>query len=289
MGNEVKAFFLIWVRIRGNKMLLIGGAVVIIFLFMAIFAPLLTSYDPTKMDFRWRFAPPSAVHLMGTDQYGRDTFTRILYGARVSFKVGIISVIIAVICGIIIGAPAGFFGGVVDNLLMRMMDAILAFPPLLLAIGLVASMGPSLKTICISIGVVYIPRFAMVMRSSVLVEREQEYVEAARAIGQSNLKILIKHIGPNTVSPIVVLGTIVLSIAIVIEAALSFLGVGLPPPSPSWGVMLDESRRHLAQSPWMALFPGLAISFAVLGFNLLGDGLRDFLDPRTYIVFRSKE
>ena len=263
-------------------MLIIGGIVVIFFLFIAFFAPLITQYSPTKMDFRAKFAPPSAEHLMGTDHFGRDTYTRIVYGARVSFQVGLVAVSIGLIGGLIFGAVAGYVGGIADDILMRMMDALLAFPPLLLAIGLVASMGPSLKTVSISIGVVYIPRFARVMRSSVLAEKEKEYVEAARAIGQSGFKILMKHIGPSTISPMIVLATIIFALAIIIEATLSFLGVGLPPPAPSWGTMLDESRRYLSVSAWMALFPGITISIAVLGFNMVGDGLRDLLDPRSY-------
>lgn len=278
---------LLWHRILGNKVLIVGSIIVLIFTFMAVFGPYLTKYDPTKMDFRTRFASPSFEHLMGTDNYGRDTFTRILYGTRVSFKVGIISVAIGMIGGSLFGAAGGYIGGLVDELLMRMMDALLAFPPLLLAIGLVAAAGPSLMTVSVVIGVVYIPRFARVVRSSVLAEREMEYVEAARAIGQSDFKILVKHIGPSTISPVVVLGTIIFSLAIIIEASLSFLGVGLPPPTPSWGTMLDESRRYLGASIWMPLWPGLTISIAVLGFNLLGDGLRDFLDPKFYTAART--
>jgi ABC-type dipeptide/oligopeptide/nickel transport system permease subunit len=282
VGAKVKRGSLMWARIVSNKMLIMGGMVVIFFLFIAFFAPLITQYSPTKMNFRAKFAPPSAEHLMGTDHFGRDTYTRIVYGARVSFQVGLVAVSIGLIGGLIVGAVAGFVGGIVDDLLMRMMDALLAFPPLLLAIGLVASMGPSLKTVSISIGVVYIPRFARVMRSSVLAEKEKEYVEAARAIGQSGFKILMKHIGPSTISPMIVLATIIFALAIIIEATLSFLGVGLPPPAPSWGTMLDESRRYLSVSVWMALFPGITISIAVLGFNMFGDGLRDLLDPRSY-------
>jgi peptide/nickel transport system permease protein len=281
-GSNVKRGSLLWARIINNKMLIIGGIVVISFLSIAVLAPLITQYSPTKMNFRAKFAPPSAEHLMGTDHFGRDIFTRIVYGARVSFQVGLVAVSIGLIGGLIFGAVAGFVGGIADDILMRMMDALLAFPPLLLAIGLVASMGPSLKTVSISIGVVYIPRFARVMRSSVLAEKEKEYVEAARAIGQSGFKILIKHIGPSTISPMIVLATIIFALAIIIEATLSFLGVGLPPPAPSWGTMLDESRRYLAVSVWMALFPGITISIAVLGFNMVGDGLRDLLDPRSY-------
>ena len=270
-----------WLRVKSNKMLLIGGVIVLAFTIMAVCAPLLAPYSPTKMDFRSRFSPPSLKHLMGADNYGRDTLARILFGARLSFKVGIISVLIGVIGGVIIGAAAGYIGGFTDNLLMRMMDGLLAFPPLLLAIGLVAAMGPSLMTVAISIGVVYIPRFARVMRSAILAEREKEYVEAARAIGQSGFKILVKHIGPSTISPIVVLGTIIFALAVIIEAMLSFLGIGIPPPTPSWGTMLSDSRRYMGNSIWMALFPGLTLSIAVLGFNMLGDGLRDLLDPRT--------
>jgi ABC-type dipeptide/oligopeptide/nickel transport system permease subunit len=271
---------LLWTRIRANKMLLVGGSIALMLLGMSILAPWLTRYSPTKMNFGSRFSPPSAAHFMGTDQYGRDTFTRILYGARVSFKVGAISIVIGMVGGILLGAAAGFIGGLVDNLLMRMMDALLAFPPLLLAIGLVAAAGPSLMSISVVIGVVYIPRFARVMRSAVLAEIEKEYVEAARALGQSGFKILFKHIGPSTISPVIVLGTVIFALAIIIEATLSFLGVGLPPPAPSWGTMLNEARNYMRQSVWMAVFPGVIISVAVLGFNLLGDGLRDFLDPK---------
>jgi ABC-type dipeptide/oligopeptide/nickel transport system permease subunit len=285
--GEMKRSALTWSKVKSNKMLLIGGIIVFIFFFMAIFAPYLTSYSPTKMYPRERFAPPSAKHLMGTDQFGRDTYARILYGAQVSFKVGIVCVLIGMIGGVLIGAPSGFVGGFTDHLLMRIMDGLLAFPPLLLAIGLVAAMGPSLTTVSISIGVIYIPRFARVMRAAVMAEREKEYVEAARAIGQSRFKILVKHIGPTTISPVVIMGTIIFALSVILEAALSFLGVGLPPPMPSWGTMLDESRRFLGTSAWMLIFPGMTISLAVLGFNLLGDGLRDFLDPKVYAITKT--
>jgi peptide/nickel transport system permease protein len=283
----IKRSTLAWSKIKSNKMLLIGGTVVMIFFFMAISAPYLSSYSPTKMNIRERFSPPSAKHIMGTDQFGRDTYARILYGAQVSFKVGIVSVLIGMIGGMLIGALAGFLGGFIDDVLMRMIDGLLAFPPLLLAIGLVAAMGPSLNTVSISIGVIYIPRFARVMRAAVMVEREKEYVEAARSIGQSRFKIMVKHIFPTTISPVVIMGTIIFALSVIIEASLSFLGVGLPPPMPSWGTMLEESRRFLGTSIWMALFPGMTISLAVLGFNLLGDGLRDFLDPKVYAMTKT--
>lgn len=280
---EIRVRAPLWDRTIGNKMLVVGGTIVSMMILTAVLAPLLAGYEPTKMDIISRLAPPSREHLLGTDQFGRDIMARIMYGSRISLQVGAISVLIGLGFGILLGALTGYVRGLVDDILMRIMDALLAFPPLLLAIGLVASMGPSMKTVSISIGIVYIPRFARVMRSSVLAEREKEYVEAARATGQTRLKILVKHIGPNCLPPVIVLSTIMFAIAIVIEAALSFLGVGVPPPTPSLGTMVDEARRYLGSSVYLALFPGMAISIAVLGFNLLGDGLRDLLDPRTYV------
>jgi peptide/nickel transport system permease protein len=234
------------------------------------------------MNIRERFAEPSRSHLMGTDNYGRDTFARIIHGARISFLVGVLSVGIGVVGGMLVGAIAGFVGGFLDNLLMRITDALLAFPPLLLAIGLVAAIGPSIVTVSVIIGIIYIPRFARVMRGAVLSEKSKEYVEAARAIGQDSWRILVMHIGPATLSPVIVMATIVFALAVIIEASLSFLGLGVPPPTPSWGSMLSESRAFMGKSVWMAIFPGLIISAAVLGLNLLGDGLRDYLDPKEY-------
>ena len=279
---EIKAGTPLRDRILGNRMLVVGGIVVIAFLVMALFSPFLTTYDPTKMDFSVRLAPPSVDHWMGTDQFGRDIKSRIIYGCRISCEVGAISVIIGLFGGLILGAISGYARGWTDEIIMRIMDAILAFPPLLLAIGLVAAAGPSMMTVAITIGVVYIPMFSRVVRSAIMTEREKEYVEASRATGQSDALILLKHIGPNCISPILVLATVIFAYAVIIEAILSFLGVGVPPPTPSLGTMLDESRRYLGSSIYPALFPGIAISFLVLGLNLLGDGLRDFLDPRTY-------
>jgi peptide/nickel transport system permease protein len=269
-------------KILGNKMLIIGGAIVLVFILMVIVGPGATGYDHSKMSIRERFQGPSTSHWMGTDNYGRDTFARIIHGARVSFLVGVLSVGIGFVGGILIGAIAGFVGGFLDNLLMRITDALLAFPPLLLAIGLVAAIGPSIVTVSVIIGVIYIPRFARVMRGAVLSEKSKEYVEAARAIGQDPWRILVMHIGPATLSPVIVLATIVFALAVIIEASLSFLGLGVPPPTPSWGGMLSESRAFMNKSIWMAIFPGLIISTAVLGLNLLGDGLRDYLDPKEY-------
>lgn len=267
-------------------MLIIGGVIIILFIFVSLFAPLLTSHDPYKRDISNRFSSPSSKHYFGTDQFGRDIFTRVLYGARISFKVGLISVAIGVFGGVFLGALSGYLGGIVDDVLMRLMDALLAFPPLLLAVGLVAAAGPGLLNVATVIGVLYIPRFARVMRSAVLAEKEREYVEAARAIGQSGFKILFRHIGPATLSSSLVLATVVFALSIIIEAALSFLGVGMPPPTPSWGTMLDEARRYMFNSTWLPVWPGLSISLVVLGFNLLGDGLRDLLDPKARVMFK---
>ena len=271
-----------WRKIRSNKMLMIGGGILLIFIILLIIGPDATGYDYSKMNIRERFQSPSPAHWMGTDNYGRDTFSRVLHGARVSFLVGVLSVSIGLVGGIIMGAIAGFAGGFIENLLMRITDALLAFPPLLLAIGLVAAIGPSIVAVSVVIGVIYIPRFARIMRGAVLIEKSKEYVEAARAIGQKPWRILVMHIGPATLSPIIVMATIVFALAVIIEASLSFLGLGVPPPTPSWGSMLSESRSFMTKSIWMALCPGVIISLAVLALNLLGDGLRDYLDPKDY-------
>lgn len=279
---EIKAHPPLWNRIIGNRMLVLGGVIVILLILTATLGPYLSKYDPVEMDFAARLAPPSGKHWMGTDQFGRDTLARIIYGARMSLLVGTIAVLIGMGFGVTLGALGGYFGGLLDEIFMRIMDALLAFPTLLLAIGLVASIGPSMGAVSVSIGIINIPRFARVMRSSVLKEREKEYVEAARAIGQTHLKIICKHIGPSCLSPTIVMATVIFATAMIIEAALSFLGVGVPPPTPSWGSMLEESRRYLSQSVYLTVFPGVILSLAVLGFNFLGDGLRDLLDPRTY-------
>lgn len=267
-------------RLQKNT-LIVGGGVLIFPLFLVtIFAPFLTRTDPLEMDFTALLSPPSWEHPLGTDQFGRDIFARILYGSRISFEVGIISVGLALIFGMPIGAIAGYVGGWIDNLLMRIMDAILAFPATLLAIGLVSALGPSTGSAMIAIGVVYIPRFARLMRASVLAKREEEYVLAAKALGEGDAFLFFRHIFPNSLSPLIVQSTVTFAFAIIIEAGLSFLGLGTPPPTPSWGLMLNEARAFMTTAPHVAIFPGLAISLAVLGFNLLGDGLRDLLDPR---------
>jgi ABC-type dipeptide/oligopeptide/nickel transport system permease subunit len=243
-------------------------------------APVIAPYDPLAMSVRERLAQPSLLHPMGTDDLGRDILSRVIHGARVSYQVGTVSVVLGLVVGAVVGAVAGFVGGFADRLMMRLVDAILAFPAILLALTLVAILGPGLVTVMTAVAVVRIPIFARTVRSSVLGEREREYVTAARSIGVHDAAVLWRHIMPNVIAPIIVLGTSYFATAIVVEASLSFLGMGVVPPDVSWGSMLNESRQYMERYPWAPLFPSLAITLAVLGFNLLGDGIRDLLDPR---------
>lgn len=267
-------------RLLRNRLALFGMVIAAIVIFAAIFAPLLAPYDPLEIKLLDRLKPPDSAHLMGTDHLGRDIFSRVLFGARISMQVGVVSVALGTVLGLIAGAAAGYLGGKVDTIIMSFMDAIYAFPAILLALALVAVFGPGLITVMTAIAIVRIPIFARTVRSSVLGEREKEYVEAARCIGQRELAILFQHILPNIIAPIIVVTTTYFATAIVVEASLSFLGVGVPPPQASWGVMLNDGRKYMEAMPHTVIFPGIAISLTVLGFNLLGDGLRDVLDPR---------
>lgn len=265
---------------RRSKLAIVGGTIVLVLLLTAVMAPIIAGYDPEEMDFTSFLQSPSWAHPMGTDHFGRDVLSRVIYGSRISLVVGVISVAIGLLLGVPIGLIAGYKGGALDNWLMRAMDSVLSFPEILLAIGLVSVLGPSTVSVMIAIGIVYMPGFARLVRSTVLQEREKEYVTAAIALGLSERIIIFKHILPNCLSPVIVQATVDFAIAILVEASLSFLGIGTPPPTPSWGRMLFESKEYLESSPHTAAFPGLAISVAVLGFNLLGDGLRDLLDPK---------
>ena len=257
-----------------------GGSIVLLLVLLALFGRALAPFDPLMMDFTARFAPPSWTHPFGTDDFGRDLFSRVLYGARVSVQVAFIAVSLSGVVGVTLGVLAGYLGGWVDELIMRVMDVVFAFPAVLLAITVMAILGRGVENAMIAIAIVYAPIFARVTRGAVIAVRDRELVTAARALGQRQLRIMFAHVLPNALGPIIVQTSLSLAFAILAEAALSFFGLGTQPPDPSWGRMLAEGRGFLGQAPWMGIFPGLAIMLSVLGFNLLGDGLRDVLDPR---------
>lgn len=253
---------------------------VVLYVAVALFAPFLTPYNPTKPDLNLALEGPRAGHLFGNDELGRDILARILFGARISLVVGLAGTAIALTGGIILGSLSGYFGGWVDTVIMRVMDIMLAFPSFLLALAIVSILGAGLFNLVVAIGVFSIPSFSRVVRGSVLSVKNQDYVEAARAVGLSHARILIAHILPNCMAPIIVLATMRIATAILTASGLSFLGLGAQPPTPEWGAMLSNGREYLRAAPHLSTFPGLAIMFAVLGFNLFGDGLRDALDPR---------
>jgi peptide/nickel transport system permease protein len=268
-----------WRNFKRNRTGVAGAVIVLTILLVALLCPVLSPQDPLKMTPR-KLQPPSKAHLLGTDQYGRDQLSRLIHGTKASMAVSFGAVGIAVLWGILLGLISGYYGGKIDNLIMRCLDVVFAFPLFLLALVIVAVLGPSLKNLILTIGFIYAATFARVVRASALSLREKEFVESARSMGAGNASILLHFIFPNILSPVIVQATFNLSTAIMIEAALSFLGLGTQPPDPAWGGMLNESRSLMEISPWMAIFPGTAIMVAVLGFNLLGDGLRDALDPR---------
>ena len=263
-----------------NRLAFVGIVIVTAVILLSLLAPVIQIHDPLDQNIAERLQSPSIQHIFGTDNFGRDVWSRVVNGARIALLVGVISVAIGIFFGLPIGAIAGYYRGWLDEVIMRTMDAFLAIPPILIALLIVAVLGSSLFNMMIAIGVVYIPRFARVIRGSVLSEREKEYVEAAKMVGEHNLSILFRQILPNCLSPLIVQATIFIGYAILTEAALSFLGLGLAPPNPSWGSMLNEARLYIGREPLLAVIPGLAISITVLGFNLFGDGLRDILDPR---------
>jgi ABC-type dipeptide/oligopeptide/nickel transport system permease subunit len=278
--NDKRLRDLLFFRLLRNRLALIGMFISLIVVVVAIFAPLIAPIDPLEIRLKDRLKPPDNTYIMGTDHLGRDIFSRVVYGARISLEVGVVSVALGTLVGLIAGSAAGYLGKRTDTIIMSIMDAIYAFPAILLALVLVAAFGPGLVTVMTAIAIVRIPIFARTVRSSILSEKEKEYIEAARCIGQRELIILARHILPNIVAPIIVVTTTYFAAAIVVEASLSFLGLGVPPPEASWGVMLNDGRKYMEQMPHVVVFPGIAISLSVLGFNLLGDGLRDVLDPR---------
>lgn len=267
-------------RLLRSKTALFGLAVMLLFVAVAVFAPYLAPYDPARTDFLSVRQPPSAEYRLGSDDVGRDVLSRVIYGARASLMAGVVSVAIALLLGVPLGLVSGYYGGLLDEVLMRVVDAALAFPFLILAIALAAALGPSLQNAMIAIGVAYAPIFTRLTRGQVLAVRSRDYVESARAVGAGDSRILAYYILPNSLAPILVQATLAIAEAIIAESALSFLGLGIQPPMPSWGGMLNTAKNFMNQAPWMAIFPGLSIFFTVLAFNLFGDGLRDALDPR---------
>jgi len=282
-GNPITNFFQgrLWRRLSKRKSALVGLAVVLLMVFVAVFAPLLAPYDPAAQSWTLVRKAPSMAHWFGTDEAGRDMLSRIIWGARASLLAGLTSVAIAMAIGVPLGLAAGFLGGLVDGLISRFTDAMLACPFLILAIAFAAFLGPSLTNAMLAIGITATPLFIRLTRGQVLSIKAEEYIEAASAVGNPQWRIAVRHILPNILPQLMVQATLTIASAIIAEASMSFLGLGLQPPAPSWGSMLNSAQRFLSNAPWMALWPGVAIFMTVLSFNLLGDGLRDALDPRS--------
>jgi len=270
-------------RLSRNKGAMLGGAVVLLLIFCAAFATWVAPYDPIKIYPKEALQPPSLSHLAGTDPFGRDILSRIIFGARISLQVGLISVGIAGFFGGLLGLCAGYYGGWLDQVVMFVVNILLAFPGILLALAIMAMLGPSLFNVMIAVGISSIPAYIRLVRGSVLSIKENVYIESARVVGCSDARIILRHILPNVVAPVIVLSTLGVGSAILVGASVSYLGMGAQPPTPEWGLMINQVRAYLRIAWWMATFPGLAIMITVLALNLLGDGLRDALDPRLKI------
>lgn len=270
----------IWHQLKKNKLAVVALVVLCVLVLVAIFAPVLAPYDYAAQNAKLKNAPPSPQHLLGNDRLGRDILSRLIWGSRQSLQMGIVSVLIAAVIGIIIGSVAGYYGDWVDNLFMRLLDIYQAVPMFLLCVSLAAILGPSLRNAIIALGVGTVPGYARIMRASVLTVREKEYVEAARAINASDARIIFKHIIPNAIGPLIVQITMGVGSCILAGSALSFIGLGAQPPLPEWGAMISDARDVMRQYPTQSLYPGICVMISVLACNLLGDGLRDALDPR---------
>jgi peptide/nickel transport system permease protein len=270
----------VWAQLPRHPGAAIGGGIAAFFVIVAILAPILAPYDPMAVDWLALREGPSAKHWFGTDEIGRDVLSRVIWGSRASLLAGLLSIALALSVGVPLGLAAGYFGGWLDACLMRVVDGMLAIPLLVLAIAMAATLGPSLGNAMIAIGLSVCPIFVRLARAQTLSAMAEEYVEAARAMGYSHLRIALRHVLPNTVPALLVQATLGIATAIITESSLSFLGLGQQPPNPSWGSSLNTAKNFIVQAPWMSLWPGLAICLAVFGFNLLGDGLRDTLDPR---------
>lgn len=275
-------------RIRKNTFLTVGLLMFSTILICAVFSNIIAPYSPYDSDIKNRLTPPSRSHFFGTDEFGRDILSRVIYGTRISLVVGVVAVGISTFLGVLIGALAGYYGGKLDGFLMRIVDSMLSFPAILLALSIVAILGPGLVNLMIAIGIVYTGGFARVVRSTVLSVKEEDFIEASKALGFADYLIIKENILPNISSTIIVQATVFLAYSVLAEAGLSFLGLGVQPPTPSWGEMLSAGRLHIHTSPWITIFPGLAISFMVLAFNFLGDGLRDLLDPKNKAFISDK-
>ncbi len=267
-------------RLSKSPLAMFGLAIILLLVFCAIFAEVISPYNPTAQDLAHMFETPSSAHWLGTDEFGRDILSRLIYGARVSLQVGFVAVGIALVLGGFLGAVSGYYGGRLDNAIMRVMDVLLSIPQTLLAIAIVAALGPSLMNLMIAVGISAVPTYARIVRGSVLSIRNMEFIEAARAVGSPDLRIILKHIIPNSMAPIIVQSTLGVASAILNAAGLSFIGLGIQPPNPEWGAMLSGGRQYIRDFPHMTLYPGLAIMFTILALNFLGDGLRDALDPK---------
>ena len=267
-------------RLSKSPLAMFGLAIILLLVFCAIFAEMISPYDPTAQDLAHMFETPSSAHWLGTDEFGRDILSRLIYGARVSLQVGFVAVGIALVLGGFLGAVSGYYGGRLDNAIMRVMDVLLSIPQTLLAIAIVAALGANLMNLMIAVGISAVPTYARIVRGSVLSIRNMEFIEAARAVGSPDLRIILKHIIPNSMAPIIVQSTLGVASAILNAAGLSFIGLGIQPPNPEWGAMLSGGRQYIRDFPHMTLYPGLAIMFTILALNFLGDGLRDALDPK---------
>jgi len=279
-GRKTSQVREVWRRLKRNRAAIVGGIIVILFVATAILAPWLSPYHPNEGDLTKRLKAPDREHLLGTDPLGRDVLSRVIYGARISLQIQIVAVVIAMFVGTILGMVGGYYGGTFDNLIMRLMDILLAFPGIFLAIAIIAVLGPGLTNLMLAAGIYSIPQFARIVRGSVLSLKEKEFVEAARAVGEKDFNILFRYLLPNSMAPIIVQTTLRMATVLLTASGLSFLGLGVQPPTPEWGAMLSNARAYLITAPHVATVPGLAIMLVVMGFNLFGDGLRDSLDPR---------
>ncbi|MFB7138576.1 ABC transporter permease [Gottfriedia sp. NPDC056225] len=279
-SQKLKRWKVFYRKFKKNKLALVGGYIVLFYILVAIFAPLISPKDPFAIDLMHKLQTPSMENWMGTDDKGRDILSRIIYGSRLSISVGFVSVLFGAVFGITLGLIAGYYGKWMDTIIMRVVDVLLAFPGILLALAIISALGPSLINVMVAVGIFSVPMFARIVRGSTLSVRKLEYIDAIRALGATDATIIFKHILPNILSPIIVQATLKLATAILSAAGLSYLGLGAQPPSPEWGAMLSSGRDYLFTAPHIALFPGIAISTLVLGFNIFGDGLRDALDPR---------